>query len=339
MQLLENISLKPYNTFGVEATARYFVSIRSVDELTDLVRNGITRDKPVLILGGGSNVLFKKPFNGLVVHPDFPGIDTLRSEDHTVRVRMGSGLNWDSVVKKTVESGLFGLENLSLIPGNVGAGPVQNIGAYGTELKDVFASLEATNLITGEHRTFDREACQFGYRNSWFKSQSEPWLISSVSLTLSTQFTPNLRYAELESALSEAGIQTPTAEDVRREVIKLRTGKLPDPAKIGNAGSFFKNPVISGALHESLTAKYGKIPTHEAGPDQWKLSAAWLIEQCGWRGKNIGACGVYEKHALILVNHGGATGEELRQLSLEIQLSVREKFGIELEPEVKIIEG
>ncbi len=337
MNIQEHVSLKTLNTFGVDTEARYFVRLDSPEDLEALFEQGLLQDRPLFILGGGSNVLFTRPFDGCILHPTFSRFTVGKAQGDQVSVSLGSGLDWHSCVLKTLELGLSGLENLSLIPGTVGAAPIQNIGAYGVELQDVFQDLEAVNLRTGETRRFDRSDCQFGYRSSWFKTQSDPYLITTVTLRLSTRFRSQLSYQGLAEELQRSGITDPTPLDVSSAVIRIRKRKLPDPAHLGSAGSFFKNPVISNDQFQQLKKEHPTLSGHTAGVDHVKISAAWLIDQAGWKGKTLGRAGVYKRHALILVNHGGATGMEIVELAEKIRKDVRQKFGISLEPEVQIL--
>ncbi|MFQ6613372.1 MAG: UDP-N-acetylmuramate dehydrogenase [Fidelibacterota bacterium] len=337
MKIREHVSLKALNTFGIDVPTRYFAELRSPDDVQSLINRGSLSGTPILILGGGSNLLFTKPFDGLVLHPRFEVFEVREENRSQARVTLGSGMNWHSCVLRTLERGLSGLENLSLIPGTVGAAPIQNIGAYGVELKDVFHDLEAVNLRTGETRRFDRSHCQFGYRSSWFKSQSDPLLILSVTLALSKTFRPRLSYQGLEEELRRSGITDPTPREVSAAVIRIRKRKLPDPARWGSAGSFFKNPVISNDRFQQLKKAHPTLSAHNAGEDQMKISAAWLIDKAGWKGKTLGRAGVYERHALVLINRGGATGAEIAELAERIREDVRRKFGLSLEPEVQIL--
>ncbi|RMF07984.1 MAG: UDP-N-acetylmuramate dehydrogenase [Candidatus Neomarinimicrobiota bacterium] len=337
MIIREHVSLKDSNTFGIETSARYVAEPASPEDIETTLQNDRLAPLPKLVLGAGSNLLFTQPFEGLVLRPRFRQFTIREEAGERVFLTLGSGLSWHETVRATLDRGLFGLENLALIPGTVGAAPVQNIGAYGVELREVFHSLEAVNLRTGEFRQFDRDACQFGYRSSLFKSQPDTWLILSVTLALSRTFRPRLEYPGLEEELRRAGQAQPTARDVFDAVIRLRRRKLPDPAVLGSAGSFFKNPVLPADRFHILQQKWSDLKGYPTAPGQVKISAAQLIERAGWKGKSVGRAGVYEKHALVLVNLGGATGREIADLSQRIREDVQHKFGILLEPEVRIL--
>lgn len=337
MIIQEKVSLLPYNTFGIEATARYFVEIVTEEDLIKLCKGDELKDKSVLVLGGGSNMLFTKDFDGIVIKNSIQGFNYIL-EDNTIRVTAGAGMIWHDLVIATLNKELFGLENLSLIPGTVGAAPIQNIGAYGVELKDLFIELNAVEIETGEVVTFTHEACDFDYRYSVFKGPLKgKYIISNVTLRLDTTKEVDTSYGAINATLKEWGIHEPTPLDVSKAVVHIRQSKLPDPKKIGNAGSFFKNPVISKEQYESLKNNFKDIPGYPLGENKIKVPAAWLIEQNGWKGKRLGNIGVNPNQPLVLVNYGGGKGEELKQLAYAILESVKEKFGIELEPEVNII--
>ena len=335
----ENVDLSRWHTFGVKAKARYFVHIRQKDDLIELSRSSFFRDHRRLLLGGGSNVLFLHDFEGLVIHMAIKGISVQEIDDHQVLVTAGAGVIWNDLVVFCVEQGYGGIENLTLIPGTVGAAPIQNIGAYGVELDSVFESLEAWDLATAGIKIFDKEDCHFGYRDSYFKNQGKDrYLVTSVTLRLSRKPQLNLSYGALQRALSDDGInpQKATISDVSGLVKRIRTSKLPDPVKLGNSGSFFKNPVISQEQYRELASNYEGIPGYQSG-DDIKVPAGWLIEQCGFKGKRLGNVGVYDHQALVLVNHGGASGREVFELSERIREEVVRKFHIQLVPEVNII--
>ncbi|MEK6477140.1 UDP-N-acetylmuramate dehydrogenase [Catalinimonas sp. 4WD22] len=343
MTIQENISLKPYNTFGIDAIARFFVEINSVDDLQELISKKLYREKEVFILGGGSNVLLTQDFDGLVIKINIPGIEVVEENEKFVWVRAGAGENWHMFVLHCIARGYGGVENLSLIPGTVGAAPMQNIGAYGVEIQDVFESLEAVNLSDGKVKNFTHEECQFGYRESVFKHILKgKYIITHVTLRLSKQPEINTTYGAIEETLKEMRAQegyearTPI-EEVSEAVIRIRKSKLPDPLKIGNAGSFFKNPVIDATKFESLQQAYPQVPGYKLADDRVKVPAGWLIEQCGWKGKKVGNTGIHNQQALVLVNHGQAQGNEVITLAMQIKDSVWEKFGIEITPEVNII--
>lgn len=332
--ILHDFPLASLNTFRLPARARHYLRVSGTAELDAVRRDPALSRLPRLVLGGGSNMLFTRDFDGIVLHMAGLGKEVLGEEDGRVLVRAQAGENWHAFVQWTLAQGLGGLENLSLIPGTVGAAPIQNVGAYGTETKDVFHSLTAYDMASGEVRTLDAQACRFAYRDSIFKHpEGRELVVLDVTFALPADWTPNLRYAELARAVEEAGIASPTPADVGRTVEAIRRRKLPDPAEIGNAGSFFKNPVVSRAQCEQLLAQYPAL-VHHAQPDgSEKLAAGWLIDQCGWKGRALGAAGVYPKQALVLVNLGQATGADVVRLARAIQADVAAKYGVALEPE------
>lgn len=331
------LSLLPYNTFGLDARAEYFAECRSEDDIRTALKSGI---RPVYVLGGGSNILFiRAVVSGLLIKNSIEGISILESNDGEALVEAGGGENWHRFVLWCIEHGLGGVENLSLIPGTVGAAPVQNIGAYGVELKDVFDSLEAVDLETGETRHFDKATCRFGYRDSIFKQEAKGrYCITRVRFRLTRhQHKINISYGDIRNTLALMGqTDEPGIADVSEAVVRIRSSKLPDPAQIGNCGSFFKNPEIPAGQYENLRSAYPDMPHYPLPGGLVKVPAGWLIEQCGWKGKRVGNTGSYEKQALVLVNYGGATGEEVYALALAIIDSVKSKFGISLDPEVNI---
>lgn len=336
MLLQQNISLRPFNTFGIDVTARHFGSFHSLDALEELT--AAVKDEPLLILGGGSNLLFTQDFDGLVLKNELKGIACFREDDDYYYVKASAGENWHGFVTYCVETGYAGVENLSLIPGNVGASPMQNIGAYGVEIKDVFHELEAYHLGDRTVKTFTLEECDFGYRESVFKKKyRNQFVILNVSFRLRKHPVFNTSYGAIEQELERMNVQQLSISVISQAVINIRSSKLPDPAKIGNAGSFFKNPIVSREKYDALAAVHANIPGYEAGHGNMKLAAGWLIEQCGWKGYRKGDAGCYSKQALVLVNYGNATGAEVYALSEEIIASVREKFGVELEREVNIV--
>jgi UDP-N-acetylmuramate dehydrogenase len=333
----ENFDLKDHNTMGVRAKARYFASVTSADELRQLLLQREYKVIPKLMLGGGSNILFVNDFEGLVIHLNIKGREIIEENNKEVLFKVGAGENWHETVKYAVDNGWGGIENLSLIPGSVGAAPIQNIGAYGVELEDVFESLEAVDLDTGISKTFDKSSCEFGYRDSVFKNEFKgKYIITQVTLRLQKDPEVNTTYGALSKHLEENGISDPGIKEISETVISIRQSKLPDPAKIGNTGSFFKNPVISPETFEELQKEYPEIPNYPAG-EEIKIPAAWLIDQCGWKGKQIGDAGVHKVHALVIVNYGNATGAEIIELAEKIRHSVFEKFGVKLIPEVNIV--
>lgn len=335
----ENFSLKPYNTFGIDAKAKYFAEINSPDQLIEILRLSETRTLPILFLGGGSNILFTKDFDGLVIKLSLKGITVQPLNEDKVLVTAKAGENWHEFVMFCLEKNLGGLENLSLIPGNVGTSPMQNIGAYGTEIKDVFYNCKVLNLETLEIEAFDLEKCRFGYRDSIFKQDGKgKYVILEVTFQLTTKnHQIKTEYGAIKSELENLGIENPTIQDVSKAIINIRQSKLPDPEQTGNAGSFFKNPTIPLAQFEELKLKIPNIPGYPNG-DFVKVPAGWLIEQCGWKGKQIGNAASHTLQALVIVNAtGNATGQEIFDFSIEIINSVQEKFGIELEREVNVI--
>ncbi len=336
MEIRQNFSLQPLNTFGLEATADNFTAIFSENELRTALRSGL---RPVFILGGGSNILLTGNLRGLVIQNKIGGIEIIPKSKNKVWVEVGGGVVWHEFVLWAVENGFGGVENLSLIPGSVGAAPVQNIGAYGVELKDVFVKLSAIDLKTGKKQGFSKAECQFGYRNSFFKNAGKGrFCITSVTFELTTAgHKINTNYGDLQKTLAENGISNPQISDISRAVIQIRSSKLPDPAKIGNCGSFFKNPEISREEYDNLLEINEKAPHFPLPDGRVKVPAGWLIEQCGWKGKRVGNAGCYEKQALVLVNLGGATGEDVKKLAADIIQSVFEKFGVSLEAEVNIL--
>lgn len=337
MKIFENISLKPHNSFGIAASARYFVSLESADDIIQVLDDARWKNLPKLILGEGSNILFRTDFPGVVLHPGDAHIEELGTSDGSVFLRVSAGYSWHQLVLETIRRGYFGLENLSLIPGTVGAAPIQNIGAYGVEFKSCFHALDAIDLTTGEHRQFDLEAAGFGYRDSYFKQNLGQYLIQSVTLKLPLSPVWHLDYGGLRDTLAEYSDDELSAKKISNAVCQLRRQKLPDPAMVGNAGSFFKNPIIAQQQADQLKTDHPNLPVFKHDNTHSKLSAAWLIEQCGWKGFREGAAGVSAEHALVLVNHGGASGESIWQLAQKIQASVLVRFGVALEPEPRLV--
>lgn len=337
MKILENISLKSLNSFGLDVKARYFCTLATLGGLRTVLQwRKAYPDLPVLFLGGGSNMLFVSDFRGLVVKIALRERSVLAEDQHYVYVRAGAGENWHETVRWTIEQGYAGLENLSLIPGTVGAAPMQNIGAYGVELKDCFHELLALDWQTAELRHFSLEACQFAYRDSYFKSvEPNRWLIASVTFRLPKKPMWHLDYAGVPEYLKG---QEPSARLISDAIMAIRQAKLPNPAVLGNAGSFFKNPLISAEHYAQLKVTYPNMPAWPQADGLVKLSAGWLMDQLGWKGKRVKDAGTYEKHALVLVNHGNATGTELWAFAQEIIQSVQVRFGLALEPEPRVIE-
>lgn len=338
MLVEENISLKHLHTFHLDVTAQLLASIDSVDHLIEVYGQSKYQNVKKMILGGGSNVLFTRNFLGMILKMEIKGIQMEQEAEDSVIVSFGAGEIWHQCVLWAVENGLGGIENLSLIPGTIGAAPMQNIGAYGVEVKDVFHSLEAYDVKTGQICKFYNEDCKFGYRYSVFKGpRKDRYIITKVFLRLSKRPVFNITYGNLKETLEEMGVQELSLKSVSQAVINIRETKLPDPAEIGNAGSFFKNPTIENEHFESLKAAFEKIPGFAVDANATKVPAAWLIDQCGWKGHRRGNIGVHTNQALVLVNHGGGSGKELVKLSKDIQSSVFRKFAIQLEPEVNII--
>ncbi|WP_158006884.1 UDP-N-acetylmuramate dehydrogenase [Piscirickettsia litoralis] len=333
MNIIENFSLQAYNSLALPAVARYFITINAMDELVELSRHYRLNTLPWLVLGSGSNVVFSKDYNGVIIHLELNNI-YYRVDDEAVYIHAEAGVIWDKLVQETLIKGYPGLENLSLIPGTVGAAPVQNIGAYGIELKDYFSSLLAWDRELQRFCHLDANDCCFSYRHSIFKEEPGRYIILKVVLKLPCAWRPQLQYQALNSAMID---QPLSADRIRNVVCELRRSKLPDPELLPNAGSFFKNPCINQALFSELKSLYSDLPSFAAGvADQVKVPAAWLIEQAGWRGKALGAVGMYEKQALVLVNHGGASGDEVLELAQCVQSDVWEKFGVQLEVEPQI---
>ncbi len=339
MSVQENVSLKPFNTFGVEASARYFSEVNSVEELIETLKLSNAKSLPNLFIGGGSNILLTKDFDGLAIQLNLKGINEEVVDDNQVLVTAKTGENWHQFVINCLDNNYGGLENLSLIPGNVGTSPMQNIGAYGTEIKDVFESCKVLNLETLEIETFNLDKCRFGYRDSIFKQEGKgKYVILEVTFRLTRKdHKIDVEYGAIKSELENLGIKNPTIQDVSKAVINIRQSKLPDPKVIGNAGSFFKNPTIPLSQFEALKQKFENIPGYPIG-DFVKVPAGWLIEQADWKGRQIGNVASHKLQALVIINATGkATGKEIFDFSTEIIDSVKEKFGIELEREVNII--
>jgi UDP-N-acetylmuramate dehydrogenase len=336
MTIYENAPLKKFNTFGLDYFANKLIHIKTEEEAVSLFNGKTKWEKPLLILGGGSNILFTSDFNGTILYPEMKGIKIEEKNNESVIVSAGAGLNWDEFVSWTVTRGFGGLENLSLIPGNVGATPIQNIGAYGIEVKDLIVRVRTINTIDATTRIFSNSECEFGYRNSIFKNKEKgKYLVTRVYYRLNLSPVLNLSYGSLIEEVNKLGQES--LENVRQSVINIRRSKLPDPELIGNAGSFFKNPVVSSSFADGLKNKFPEMPIYDDKDGYKKLAAGWLIDQCGWRGKRKGNAGVHDKQALVLINNGKATGKEIYDLSCEIKKSVHEKFGVDLEREVEVI--
>jgi len=340
MTILENVDLQSLNTFGIDVLGSKFTTITSVKEAQALFLSPLFKNSKHLILGGGSNVLFTKNFEGLIVKVELRGIETLTEDDNTVTLKVGAGEIWHQFVLHCVERNWGGVENLSLIPGTVGAAPIQNIGAYGVEIKGIIVGVEGVEINTGKVTTFSNAECKFGYRDSIFKQNAKgKYLISSITLKLTKKnHQLNTSYGAIEETLKQRGILHPTVKDISDAVIHIRRSKLPDPEVIGNAGSFFKNPTIEVKLYESIKKDHPSFPSYPSGDGLVKIPAAWLIEQCGWKGKTFDAIGVHKNQALVLVNYGGGDGNQIWQLALDIKASVQQKFDINLQPEVNVID-
>ncbi len=343
MQIQEHVSLKAFNTFGIDVKARQFAAFRDVEELSGLLtsdsglRTSASR-LPALILGGGSNILFTKDYDGLVLKNELSGISEMHEDSEYVYVKAGAGENWHRFVLYCIQRNWAGVENLSLIPGNVGATPMQNIGAYGVEIEEVFWSLEAWHIGDRKIVTFTASDCAFGYRESVFKGKYRGrFVILNVTYRLRKRPVFNTSYGAIEQELEKMGVKELSIRAISDAVISIRRSKLPDPQQIGNAGSFFKNPEVPAGTFSALQSRFPPIAGHTLANGNIKLSAAWLIEQCGWKGFRRGEAGVHDRQALVLVNYGKASGSEILQLSEEIRLSVKDKFGVELEREVNIV--
>ena len=338
LTLRHDVSLRELNTFGIDAHAHTFVSVKTVAGLEAIAADPQLSALPRLVLGGGSNLLLTKDVAGLVLHMVNTGRMVVGESEQQVIVRAEAGENWHDFVQWTLAQGLPGLENLSLIPGSVGAAPIQNIGAYGSELAEFVHSLTFFDFQTGQTRVLSREDCCFGYRDSVFKHElRDRAVIVDVSFALPRQWQPNLRYAELAAELAARSVSDPSAQEIADAVIAIRRRKLPDPAQIGNAGSFFKNPVVSQEQHAQLLAKYPQLVSYAQADGSFKLAAGWMIDQCGWKGRSLGAAGVHDRQALVLVNLGGATGAEVLALAEKITADVGMHFGVLLQTEPIIV--
>lgn len=335
MQVQQNISLKNYNSFSIDVAAERFAVFNSIEELQQVLKTNSVQ--PILMLGGGSNILFTKNVDGLVLKNEVKGIEITGEDADHIYVKTGAGENWHRFVMYCVDNNFAGVENLSLIPGNTGASPIQNIGAYGVEIKDVFHELEAYDLYANKLITFGLEDCSFGYRDSIFKSTHKGrFVICSVTFRLHKKPVYVTTYGAIEQELVKMGIKELSIHAVSQAVIHIRRSKLPDPAEIGNAGSFFKNPEVSSLLFNNLQKKFLAMPGYPLANGNVKIAAGWMIEQCGWKGYRRGDAGCHAKQALVLVNYGNATGNEIYSLSEDILMSVREKFGVVLEREVNV---
>lgn len=338
MKIKKKYSLKNLTTFGVNAYARELAEVSSTDEIQKLIADRLIPGSRIFILGGGSNILFTKDFDGLVINNLIPGIKIVEEGNESCVVEAGAGVKWDGLVQFCVERNLGGIENLSAIPGTVGAAPIQNIGAYGQELEETFYELKAIEIGTGKQTVFNKSECKFSYRDSVFKSKlSNKFIITFVKLKLSKNPLINFSYKPVQEELQRREINSPTIKDIREIVISIRNSKLPDPKKLGNAGSFFKNPVITKEKFEELKKSYKDLKHFAVDENSVKIPAAWLIEECGWKGKRMGNVGTYEKQPLVLVNYGGASGKEILEFSIKIKNSVQSEFGVVLENEVMVL--
>ncbi|WP_425237984.1 UDP-N-acetylmuramate dehydrogenase [Ulvibacterium sp.] len=337
MKIQQDISLKDYNTFGIDARAKFFIEVNSTNELREALQlNGYPK---IFVISGGSNMLITKDIDALVLYINIKGIEVSTQDDDTITLKIMAGENWHKLVLWTLKKGYGGLENMSLIPGNTGTAPIQNIGAYGVELKDTFVRCEAMKIDDQAIKSFNKKDCKFGYRDSYFKNEGKgKYIIVSVTLRLTKRnHRINRSYGAIESELNKKNVDRPTITDISNAVISIRKSKLPDPAKLGNSGSFFKNPVINQTKFDTFTKAYPDAPYYKVSSNAYKIPAGWLIEQCGFKGKRFGDAGVHEHQALVLVNHGKATGIEILNLAQKIIKSVRDKFSITIHPEVNII--
>jgi UDP-N-acetylmuramate dehydrogenase len=337
MTIQHNFSLKKYNTFGIEAKARQFIAVNTIEELKTVLRENAHQKK--FILGGGSNMLLTRDIEALVIHIDLKGKRIVKEDDDFVWVESMAGENWHEFVLWTIEQNFGGLENMSLIPGNVGTTPVQNIGAYGTEIKDTFVSCKTVNIASQESKTFTKEDCKFGYRESVFKQEAkDQFVITSVVFKLTKHHHKiNTSYGDIMKELEKQNVTEPTLKDVSNAVIAIRQSKLPDPKELGNSGSFFKNPVISKADYEKAHALHPDMPHYVVSENEVKVPAGWLIERAGFKGKRFGDAGIHKNQALVLVNYGHATGQEILAVSKDIQNTILKEFGIAIEAEVNVI--
>jgi UDP-N-acetylmuramate dehydrogenase len=337
MTIQNNFSLKRYNTFGIEAKAKQFVAVHSLEDLKTVLQQN--KSEPKFVLGGGSNMLLTRDIQALVIHIDLKGKKVLKEDADFVWVESQAGENWHEFVLWTIDQNFGGLENMSLIPGNVGTTPVQNIGAYGTEIKDTFVSCDAMTIATQEIKTFNKDACHFGYRESIFKHEAkDQFIITSVIFKLTKRnHKINTSYGDITKELEKQNVSSPTLKDVSNAVIAIRQSKLPDPAALGNSGSFFKNPIIPKEQYEKVHALHPEMPHYTVSETEVKVPAGWLIEKAGFKGKRFGDAGIHKNQALVLVNYGNATGQEILAVSRDIQTTVLKEFGIAIEAEVNVI--
>ena len=339
MKDLKHYSLLPHNTFGIQANCDRFIDMETEDDVMKLKDMLDDKDMPLLIIGRGSNLLLTDDYHATVLHCSIKGKTIVKEDGNSVLLRCGAGEEWDSIVDYCVAHDWQGIENLSLIPGEVGASAVQNIGAYGTEVKEIIHSIEAVEISTGKKHTFTNEQCEYSYRQSKFKNEwKDRFIITHVTYRLekSTDYIPKVDYGNIKSELERKGISLPTMKDIRDVVISIRKDKLPDPEVEGNAGSFFMNPIVEKATFMNLLEQYPDMPHYNVDSEREKIPAGWMIDQCGWKGKTLGKAGVHDRQALVLVNRGGATGKDILHLCNTIRNDVRQKFGIDIHPEVNI---
>ncbi len=338
MKDIQHYSLLAHNTFGIDARCSRFVEYGSIEEAKLVAQLLNESSMPYIIIGGGSNLLLTRDFEGIVVHSALRGITRVEQSADSSLLQCGAGEVWDDVVAYSLQEHLYGAENLSLIPGDVGASAVQNIGAYGVEVKDLIAEVEAVEIASGKVCRFSNAECRYGYRDSRFKHDwKNRYLVTHVSYKLSHTFRPRLDYGNIQAELEHRGISHPTAQQLRQLIIDIRMAKLPDPKVMGNAGSFFMNPVVDRSKYEALLEQYPQMPHYTIDEEHEKIPAGWLIDQCGWKGRSLGPAGVHDRQALVLVNLGGARGEDIVRLCTTIQHDVNSKFGIDIHPEVNII--
>ena len=338
MNIIENYPLLKLNTFGIDVKAKYFTSINTINELIEVTKTNVFKDLELLILGGGSNILLTKDFDGLVILNNIKGKEIIDQNQQSIFLKIGAGENWHELVMYCVDNGWGGLENLSLIPGNTGTAPMQNIGAYGVEIKETFIELEALEISSGKIVKFNNSDCEFGYRESVFKNKMKnQYIILNITLELKKNPVLNINYGDVKAILESQNIKNPGIKELSNAIISIRQSKLPDPKKIGNSGSFFKNPIVSLNQLELIKKKYPNVVNYEINENEFKIAAGWLIERAGWKGKKFNNYGIHEKQALVLVNYGLANGMEIFELSEKIILDIKDKFGITLEREVNII--
>jgi UDP-N-acetylmuramate dehydrogenase len=338
MKILNDHSLQHLNSFKIDIKAKLFAEIFSIEELLELLSNKNLKKEKKFILGGGSNILFTKNYNGLLIKNSLPGIKVIKENSDSVLIETGAGVNWDELVQFCVDKNYGGIENLSLIPGTVGAAPIQNIGAYGQELADAFQSLEGVFIDSSERKTFLKNDCRFAYRSSIFKEElKNKFIITSVRFKLLKNPAVKTGYGEIKQYLVNEKLSDPNIKDIRNAVIQIRKNKLPDPMLIGNAGSFFKNPIVDKKRFNIIKAVHKDVVAFKMDETSIKIAAGWLIEKCGWKGKSVGSVGTYPKHSLIIVNHNGATGPEVLEFAMRLKEEVESKFGIILEEEVNLV--